>query len=102
MPDDATIRALVDSERFESALNIDPEVRASHHRAEGYAWGYQDARGPDAYDCDQASAFARAYAICVAEFYTDSRSCYPPPGRAWQSWLDSGDVTAGPGDGGSA
>ncbi|MBF6328433.1 hypothetical protein [Nocardia transvalensis] len=89
MTGDAVIRAMVDVERFRAALTVDPEVLHAYLRAEGYAWGYQDARGPTAFDTDQATAFARTYAIAAAEFHTGTRSSYPPLLRAW---LDHGDI----------
>ncbi|MGV9675445.1 hypothetical protein ACWDSJ_09225 [Nocardia sp. NPDC003482] len=82
MTDDAVIRAMIDVERFRDALQVAPEVVEAYLRAEGYAWGYQDARGPDAVDTDQATAFARTYAITVAEFHLRSQSGHISPGQS--------------------
>ncbi|MBF6062048.1 hypothetical protein IU500_19125 [Nocardia terpenica] len=94
--EDATVRAMMELERFQAALHVGPEVRDAYCRAEGYAWGYQDAHGPESFDTDRATAFARAYAICIAEYYTETRDCTPPISRAWRAWLAHGDVSTDP------
>ncbi|MFF0494379.1 hypothetical protein ACFYTQ_35635 [Nocardia sp. NPDC004068] len=92
MTDDAVIRAMIDVERFRDALQVAPEVVEAYLRAEGYAWGYQDARGPDALDTDQATAFARTYAIATADYHRGTRGPCSSLGRAWTAWCDRGEI----------
>ncbi|WP_107657453.1 hypothetical protein [Nocardia suismassiliense] len=68
-------------------------VAEAYARAEGYAWGWQDARSEQA-DSAQATTFAHAYALYLAEFLTQQRCFVHSVPRAWQAWLHAGDVAA--------
>ncbi|WP_147403903.1 hypothetical protein [Nocardia panacis] len=74
-------------DQFHRAAHISSCVAEVFARAEGYAWGWQDAGGPAQLDDFQAADFARAYALGMAEVLTGGRTTHPTVSQAWKAWL---------------
>ncbi|WP_378741458.1 hypothetical protein [Nocardia brasiliensis] len=78
---------------YRDSRRLDIPVAEAYARAEGYVWGWQDARS-ELNGTAQATAFADAYARYFAEFLTQKR-CFVHSGcGSWRAWRKYGDLTA--------